>query len=398
MSAPSAAGQDVRAGPTRDHVGTAAAIDGVGPRPAGDGVAAAEIGADDRDAIGAGEAGGVDRHGVGHRQRRADLNIIQRAVAIGVGGRDLAVRYSQIEAGGVHIERDGVDVGDGGEGGQVIGAGSIQPQRVDRAGLRSAVDGLAGGKSRDGADHERVGPGAAGQNVRAGPTRDGVVAGAAIDGVDARPAIDGVGTRPAGDGVAAAEIGADDGDAIGAGQAGGVDRHGVGHRQRRADLKVIQRAVAIGVGGRDLAVRHRQVEAGGVHIEGDGVDVADGGEGGEIIGAGSVQPQRIEGAGLGGAVDGLAGGKVRGGADHERVGPGAAGQDVRAGPARDGVVAGAAIDGVDARPAIDGVVPAPPVMVSAPPRFVPTTVMRLVPVRPAALIVTALVIASDALI
>ena len=42
--------------------------------------------------------------------------------------------------------------------------------------------------------------------------------------------------------------------------------------------------------------------------------------------------------------------------------------------------------------------PAPPVMVSAPPRLVPMTVMRLVPVRPEALIVTPLVIASEALI
>ncbi len=37
-------------------------------------------------------------------------------------------------------------------------------------------------------------------------------------------------------------------------------------------------------------------------------------------------------------------------------------------------------------------------MMSAPPRLVPTTLMRLVPVRPDALIVTALVIATDALI
>ena len=123
------------------------------------------------------------------------------------------------------LKRDGVDVGDGGEGGEIVGAGSIQPQRVDRAGLRGAIDGLAGRKIRDGADHERVGAQAAGQNVRAGPARDRVVA--------RPPAVDGVVAGAAGDGVGAAEIGADDGDAIGAGQAGGVDRHPVGHRQRR---------------------------------------------------------------------------------------------------------------------------------------------------------------------
>ena len=331
---PGAAGQDVRAGPAGDRVVAGPAVDGVDAGAAGDGVGAAEIGADDGDAVGAGEAGGVDRHAVGHRQRGADLEIVLRAVAIGVGGRDLAVRHRQVEAGGVHVERDGVDVGDGGEGGEVVGAGGVEPQRVDRAGLGRAVDGLAGGEIGDRADHERVGPSAAGQDVRAGPARDGVGAGAAGDGVDAGPAVDGVGAGAAGDGVGAAEIGADDGDAVGAGEAGGVDRHAVGHGQRRADLKIVLRAVAVGVGGRDLAVRHRQVEAGGVHIERDGVDVGDGGEGGQVVGAGGIEPQRVDGAGLRGTVDGLAGGKIGDRADDERVGARAAGRWCRRPPRR----------------------------------------------------------------
>ena len=316
--------------------------------------------------IGAGQAGAVDRHAVGHRHRGADLQIVLGAVAIGVGGRDLAVRHRQVEAGGVHVERDGVDVGDGGEGGQVVGAGRIQPQCVDRAGLRGAVDGLAGGKIGDRTDDEDVGPQTAGQNVRAGPAGDHVIAGAAIDGVDAGAAVDGVGAGAAGDGVGAAEIGADDDDVIGAGQAGAADRHAVGHGHRGADLQIVLRAITIGVGGRDLAVRHRQVEAGGVDIERDGVDVGDGGEGGQVVGAGRIEPQRVDRAGLGRAVDGLAGGKVGDRTDDEDVGPEAAGQDVGAGAAGDGVGAGTAIDGVGA---------APPVMVSAPPRLVPTTVM-----------------------
>ena len=110
------------------------------------------------------------------RHRGADLKIVLRAVAIGVGGRDLAVRHRQVEAGGVHIERDGVDVGDGGEGGEIVGAGGIEPQRVDRAGLRGAVDGLAGGKMRDGADDERVGSQCRRSMVDPGPARDRVVA------------------------------------------------------------------------------------------------------------------------------------------------------------------------------------------------------------------------------
>ena len=119
----------------------------------------------------------------------------------------------------------------------------------------------------------------------------------------------------------------------------GVDRHAVGHGQRGADLEIVLRAVAIGVGGRDLAVRHRQVEAGGVHVEGDGVDVGDGGEGGEIVGAGSIEPQRVDRAGLGGAVDGLAGRQVARPRRSRTCRPQAAGQNVRAGPARDRVVA-----------------------------------------------------------
>ena len=338
---PGAAGQDVRAGPARDRVGARAAVDGVHAGAAGDGVGAAEIGADDGDAIGAGEAGGVDRHAVGHRHRRAELQVVLGAVAIGVGGRDLAVRHRHVEAGCIHVERDGVDVGDGGERGQVVGAGGVEPQRVCRPGLCRAVDGLAGGEMRDGADDERVGPGAAGQDVRPGSARDHVGSRAAVDGVHAGAAVDGVG---------AAEIGTDDGDAIGAGQAGGVDRHAVGHRHCGADLQVVLGAVAVGVGGRDLAVRHRQVEAGGVHVERDGVDIGDGGEAGQVVGAGGIEPQRVSRAGLGRAVDGLAGGEMRDGADDEGVGPGAAGQDVRPAP-----------------PVITSA-PAPPSMVSTPRR------------------------------
>ena len=105
----------------------------------------------------------------------ADLKVVLRAVAVGVGGRDLAVRHRQVEAGGVDVEGDGVDIGDGGEGGQVIGAGRIQPQRVDRAGLRRAVDGLAGGKMRDGADDKDVGAQPAGQDIGTRPAGDGIL-------------------------------------------------------------------------------------------------------------------------------------------------------------------------------------------------------------------------------
>ncbi|RDJ94010.1 hypothetical protein B4Q13_17820, partial [Lacticaseibacillus rhamnosus] len=100
--------------------------------------------ADHGAALGPGQACGADRHAIGHGQRGADLEIVLGAVAIGVGGRDLAVHQCQAEAGGVDVEGNRVDVGDGGEGRQIVGAGGVEPQRVDGAGLRRSVDRLAG--------------------------------------------------------------------------------------------------------------------------------------------------------------------------------------------------------------------------------------------------------------
>src|SRR6185295_1288692 len=120
-----------------------------------------------------------------------------------------------------------VDVGDGGEGRQVEGAGGIEPQRVDGGRFRRSVDGLAGCQIGDRADDEDVRAETAGQGVRTGSAGDGVDARSAIDGVDARAAVDDVVACSAGDGVGAAEIGADHGDAVGSGQACGADRHGI---------------------------------------------------------------------------------------------------------------------------------------------------------------------------
>ena len=89
---------------------------------------------------------------------------------------------------------------------------------------RVKVANLIGALSRS-VEYEMVRPEAAGQNIGAGPAGDHVSTGAAIDGVDAGTAVDGVVARAAGDGVGATEIGADDDDVIGAGQAGAADRH-----------------------------------------------------------------------------------------------------------------------------------------------------------------------------
>ena len=98
-----------------------------------------------------------------------------------------------------------------------------------------------------------------------------------------------------------------------------------------------------------------QVEAGGVHVERDLVDVGDGGEGRQVVGAGGAEPEdRVNGRGLGGAVDDLAGDKVRGGGHHKDVGAKTAGQAIRTRTAGDRIRPCAAIDGVGSGAGADG--------------------------------------------
>ena len=57
-----------------------------------------------------------------------DQQIPAGPVEIGVGSRNLAVDDGQVEAGGALVQRNLVDVADGGEAREIIGPGDVEPQ------------------------------------------------------------------------------------------------------------------------------------------------------------------------------------------------------------------------------------------------------------------------------